>query len=204
AEDGIRDFHVTGVQTCALPIYPGSRRRGATDRARRWRSAPDTRARHRAGPRREDTHRRAPGWALHPPDSDAVDPLVWRRSHVLRNVPVDPLAPRRARVRRHQAGPGEHAVLPFNPRAGTRILQRGVARGTLGSEADPRRVSPRHRGQRIHVRQRWGWHRYGELGACVAVALAAFLLQPRSVGRRLYDYARALSDIRPRDRRRRL
>src|SRR5207302_7900045 len=21
-EDGIRDFHVTGVQTCALPIYP--------------------------------------------------------------------------------------------------------------------------------------------------------------------------------------
>src|SRR5690606_39822363 len=24
AEDGIRDFHVTGVQTCALPIYPRS------------------------------------------------------------------------------------------------------------------------------------------------------------------------------------
>src|SRR5690606_30818475 len=23
AEDGIRDFHVTGVQTCALPIYTG-------------------------------------------------------------------------------------------------------------------------------------------------------------------------------------
>src|SRR5690606_40934174 len=23
AEDGIRDFHVTGVQTCALPICPG-------------------------------------------------------------------------------------------------------------------------------------------------------------------------------------
>src|SRR5207302_5228677 len=23
AEDGIRDFHVTGVQTCALPIWPG-------------------------------------------------------------------------------------------------------------------------------------------------------------------------------------
>src|SRR5690606_40520949 len=28
AEDGIRDFHVTGVQTCALPIY--CRRRGVT------------------------------------------------------------------------------------------------------------------------------------------------------------------------------
>src|SRR5207302_7768946 len=24
AEDGIRDFHVTGVQTCALPIYTAS------------------------------------------------------------------------------------------------------------------------------------------------------------------------------------
>src|SRR5690606_40467995 len=25
AEDGIRDFHVTGVQTCALPILPGQK-----------------------------------------------------------------------------------------------------------------------------------------------------------------------------------
>src|SRR5690606_39456141 len=25
AEDGIRDFHVTGVQTCALPIFRGGR-----------------------------------------------------------------------------------------------------------------------------------------------------------------------------------
>src|SRR5690606_40392561 len=24
AEDGIRDFHVTGVQTCALPIFAGA------------------------------------------------------------------------------------------------------------------------------------------------------------------------------------
>src|SRR5690606_40191947 len=24
AEDGIRDFHVTGLQTCALPIFPGT------------------------------------------------------------------------------------------------------------------------------------------------------------------------------------
>src|SRR5690606_40761048 len=27
AEDGIRVFHVTGVQTCALPIFDGSRAR---------------------------------------------------------------------------------------------------------------------------------------------------------------------------------
>src|SRR5690606_39828502 len=26
AEDGIRGFHVTGVQTCALPILPGAHR----------------------------------------------------------------------------------------------------------------------------------------------------------------------------------
>src|SRR5207302_2921830 len=32
AEDGIRDFHVTGVQTCALPIWP--------PRRRAWRVAP--------------------------------------------------------------------------------------------------------------------------------------------------------------------
>src|SRR5439155_12198238 len=29
AEDGIRDGHVTGVQTCALPIYPRDRVRRA-------------------------------------------------------------------------------------------------------------------------------------------------------------------------------
>src|SRR5690606_39911668 len=36
AEDGIRDFHVTGVQTCALPIYrtSGLRRRGGAGRGR--------------------------------------------------------------------------------------------------------------------------------------------------------------------------
>src|SRR5690606_40870646 len=28
AEDGIRDFHVTGVQTCALPIFPVLAHRG--------------------------------------------------------------------------------------------------------------------------------------------------------------------------------
>src|SRR5690606_32056324 len=27
-EDGLRAFHVTGVQTCALPIYPRTVRRG--------------------------------------------------------------------------------------------------------------------------------------------------------------------------------
>src|SRR3712207_9518973 len=37
AEDGIRDIGVTGVQTCALPIWPGGRR-GA--HPGRWRLPP--------------------------------------------------------------------------------------------------------------------------------------------------------------------
>src|SRR5256885_6977220 len=32
AEDGIRDYKVTGVQTCALPIWPGRRRLAAEPR----------------------------------------------------------------------------------------------------------------------------------------------------------------------------
>src|SRR5690606_39877856 len=39
AEDGIRDFHVTGVQTCALPIF--LRRNGRRPLGRRARAAPD-------------------------------------------------------------------------------------------------------------------------------------------------------------------
>src|SRR3989454_2941357 len=47
AEDGIRDYKVTGVQTCALPILP--RRRGC---GRPWaRSAPQWRRRPRAAVR---------------------------------------------------------------------------------------------------------------------------------------------------------
>src|SRR5437660_4317951 len=40
AEDGIRDGHVTGVQTCALPIYRRLRDRGG-DRTRRDLLDPD-------------------------------------------------------------------------------------------------------------------------------------------------------------------
>src|SRR5690606_39702354 len=46
AEDGIRDFHVTGVQTCALPIYvtawtAGGRTAHPTVWSRWW-SAPES------------------------------------------------------------------------------------------------------------------------------------------------------------------
>src|SRR5256885_11045524 len=42
AEDGIRDYKVTGVQTCALPIWPAARRSAAA--ARRWPSPPPSTA----------------------------------------------------------------------------------------------------------------------------------------------------------------
>src|SRR5215204_1860574 len=41
AEDGIRDHCVTGVQTCALAIYPATgRRRSCTRSIARWRVTP--------------------------------------------------------------------------------------------------------------------------------------------------------------------
>src|SRR5690606_40094440 len=60
AEDGIRDFHVTGVQTCALPIWtrtscgstsaPRRRAAGATPAAAAGRDAPRAAAPCRARP----------------------------------------------------------------------------------------------------------------------------------------------------------
>src|SRR5690606_39605282 len=56
AEDGIRDFHVTGVQTCALPIWV----RGSRPR-RREASAPRMRSRrHEDLPARPLPHARRP------------------------------------------------------------------------------------------------------------------------------------------------
>src|SRR5690606_40760177 len=56
AEDGIRDFHVTGVQTCALPISAAAERFAAGDRRVRGR-------RDRAGGR-GDARRGATGGAM--------------------------------------------------------------------------------------------------------------------------------------------
>src|SRR5690349_23413098 len=47
AEDGIRDLYVTGVQTCALPIY------GRTARAERFETAQDLVERHERWERRQ-------------------------------------------------------------------------------------------------------------------------------------------------------
>src|SRR5690606_40311719 len=56
AEGGIRDFHVTGVQTCALPIsYPCSPRRRTPSPTPTGRSCPP--------PRSRTTHGRRPARA---------------------------------------------------------------------------------------------------------------------------------------------
>src|SRR6266511_3151837 len=56
AEDGIRDFHVTGVQTCALPIYHGRRQQRGGDPGRPDAAAPQARGDdpRPAVPRRQD------------------------------------------------------------------------------------------------------------------------------------------------------
>src|SRR5262249_61008171 len=41
AEDGIRDWSVTGVQTCALPIYDSDRSRNCANGRCHWRLAGD-------------------------------------------------------------------------------------------------------------------------------------------------------------------
>src|SRR5690606_40199433 len=78
AEDGIRDFHVTGVQTCALPIFL-QYRRSETGRHPLPRGGPY--ARRRAG-------------CLHGVGLNSTPlavrasrkiPRVWRISHVLRS-----------------------------------------------------------------------------------------------------------------------
>src|SRR5690606_39719085 len=61
AEDGIRDFHVTGVQTCALPIWP-------TGRPRRAASGPAPPGGRARGPAGGPSARRSPPCA---PDSPA-------------------------------------------------------------------------------------------------------------------------------------
>src|SRR5439155_14519629 len=48
AEDGIRDGHVTGVQTCALPISPTARTSEAASASGRTRARHDARLKPRA------------------------------------------------------------------------------------------------------------------------------------------------------------
>src|SRR5205807_5523630 len=75
AEDGIRDYKVTGVQTCALPIFspaPGQQRDGRRSRACAGRGAPPAGRPSRRRPRR--CRIRAPQPPRMPPRSSAPAP----------------------------------------------------------------------------------------------------------------------------------
>src|SRR5262249_56632469 len=63
AEDGIRDWSVTGVQTCALPIYQVEFRAGSSD-------LPD------AGIAGGSAHTATAGTAIHAAGSDAIAKLA--------------------------------------------------------------------------------------------------------------------------------
>src|SRR5690606_39872352 len=78
AEDGIRDFHVTGVQTCALPIWEDQVgvRGGERYVARLVRKKVDAALR-AAG--RPDPEALAPV-ALEQPSDGVLEGLTWRRS----------------------------------------------------------------------------------------------------------------------------
>src|SRR5690606_40041810 len=57
AEDGIRDFHVTGVQTCALPISPFPQRASSSDPGQAVSRALSARTSHAGAFRRRDMER---------------------------------------------------------------------------------------------------------------------------------------------------
>src|SRR6478736_7908487 len=73
AEDGIRDLTVTGVQTCALPILPGTPRRIVSNT--RSSVAPDAHSVVRFGPLRSEERRvgkecRSRWWPYHYKQND--------------------------------------------------------------------------------------------------------------------------------------
>src|SRR6266511_1099694 len=133
AEDGIRDFHVTGVQTCALPISPTAWSspvpRWTSSRAR---TQPQPREDRRRGPQRVGV-KRAPR-ARNPAAGPPLQPLAKARTPEPRppktQVPTPKMTrqvrSREVRTRRdHPAGRlrevlrrlgGEQVHLPGPPR----------------------------------------------------------------------------------------
>src|SRR5688572_32567831 len=81
AEDGIRDLTVTGVQTCALPISPGSGAAGSAGPVTSW--CPGRRARRTRGVR--DAESVAISFALLPPGGCAARSARGCRRKVARS-----------------------------------------------------------------------------------------------------------------------
>src|SRR5690606_40347730 len=82
AEDGIRDFHVTGVQTCALPISPRAapRRAAACRRVAPRPGLPEGGARSACARRRSCTRSTSRATPAGPAHARAETPRRWRRS----------------------------------------------------------------------------------------------------------------------------
>src|SRR5690606_27594668 len=103
AEDGIRDFHVTGVQTCALPILAGGAVSGHAGDAKSQRSAAfngkiendESTSEARGGPWRRRPNERT----RDPPRTARADGRTPRRRRRQRGSPGLPLILRRRRDR---------------------------------------------------------------------------------------------------------
>src|SRR5206468_6236901 len=113
----------------------GGRRGRPPCRARGWGSAPDARASRRSDAGGPNSYRGALERSVCATHGDALDPVVWGRPDVLRDLSVDPVDPRDARS---VGGSEQRVLLPVNARPGAGLLQRGVARGTSRPEADAR------------------------------------------------------------------
>src|SRR5690606_39800853 len=83
AEDGIRDFHVTGVQTCALPIYF---QQTVFHKARNKRCCADT-ERHNSCFHTYGCTNQSPGKWNHPDDKDNK----WNRPENIDKKGDDPI-----------------------------------------------------------------------------------------------------------------
>src|SRR6266511_2088259 len=113
AEDGIRDFHVTGVQTCALPICRGRRRRSPRRRPRCHRLATCRRQPASQACQRSPQRPRFPSRS---PDRAGPHPPAHR--------PARRAPPPRRQARRRANGPGGGAWIPSLGVAGNLLCSR--------------------------------------------------------------------------------
>src|SRR5690606_39554654 len=88
AEDGIRDFHVTGVQTCALPISPGTSAAGSP----RWTTPATGSAQkpHGQAPTSSGSGSTSPGRSASSPGPTPVADGRYRALLAERDRPVPP------------------------------------------------------------------------------------------------------------------
>src|SRR6266511_4626334 len=87
AEDGIRDFHVTGVQTCALPIS-AEHVTATGDLAARIESTGDDEVGRRSEERRVGKECRS-RWSPYHKKKKSISPFSHRVSHPTATLPAD-------------------------------------------------------------------------------------------------------------------